>query len=125
MIKSAKINERFDFIFGIRGRFYGDGLEKVEERGLLYQYPLRIHALGRLRFARGKNSVVLSGGMGAAHQVVQMYENNLYLSEQSYTWSWITQLQAGGVRVYLEGVPENSLLIVGLGIDSLGFRGVF
>ena len=99
--------------------FYGDGLKKVEEDCFIYP---RI-PLWSLALQEAKN-VVLSGGMGG-HQVVQMYENNLYLSEQSYTWSWITQLQAGGVRVYLEGVPENSLLIVGLGIDSLGFRGVF
>jgi len=110
---------------GIRGRIYGDRMTEVMEQGSIYHYPFRAHTLGRFRLGEGQGSVVFAGGLGASYEDLQMYDNALYRSESGYSWSWITQIHTGGMYVYLEGIPNTSVILFGLGIESLSFRGVF
>ena len=110
---------------GVRGRIYGDRMAELIEQGQLYHYPLRAHTLARFRLGAGQESIVFAGGLAASYEYQQTYENDLYGTEQGYAWSWVTKIHAGGLYMYLEGVPSSSVVLFGLGIESLGFRGVF
>ena len=110
---------------GIRGRIYGNRMTELEERGRLVHYPVRVHSLGRLRVGKGQGSVVFAGGLAASYEHLQTYENDLFGTEQGYSWSWITQVHAGGLYLYLEGNPNTDVLLFGFGIESLSLRGVF
>ncbi len=126
---SLDINTSFVFRdhidVGIRGRIYGDRMTELEEQGQLYHYPLRMHSLGRFRLGKGQESVVFSGGLAVSYEHLQTYEDGLYGTEQGYTWSWVTQFHTGGLYLYLEGFPTSDVILFGVGIDSLGLRGVF
>lgn len=111
--------------FGVRGRLYGDVMDTVEEQGEVYHYPFSTHILGRVRLGYGQESVVFSGGLSALYEYERTYEEGYYGENSGYAWSWITRIHAGGFVLSVEGVPESSLILFGVGLDSLGFRGVF
>ena len=100
-------------------------MAEVEKQGRLYHYPLRVHSLGRFRVGKGQGGIVLAGGLAVSYEHLQTYENDMYGFEEGYSWSWITQLHAGGLYLYLEGYPTSDVVLFGFGIDFLSLRGVF
>lgn len=126
---SLDINTSFVFRdlvdVGIRGRMYGERMEDVALQGKIYHYPFRIHSLGRFRVGKGQESIVFSGGLAASYEDLQTFENDLYGTEQGYTWSWVTQLHAGGLYISIEGLPNSNVILFGFGVESLSLRGVF
>ena len=109
----------------LKGRLYWNVMEELTNVGALQQYPISLSTLGRLRLGKGTASIVLEGGLSILQETSLKYEEEQYSEDFASEWGWVAQIATGGVTFRLEGIPSESIFLIGLSIDSLGFRGVF
>ena len=107
-----------------KSRLYWNTLAQAQERQDIYLYPFHTSLSGRLRFGYGAQSVALEAGASLSYE--QHIEYTDMLSQQmGYALGWVARISTGGVSVCVEGIPNQSFLMLGFSIDSIGWRGVF
>ena len=110
--------------FHMKSRLYWNTLAQAKEKQDIYLYPFHTSLSGRIRFGHGAQCVALEAGGSLSYE--QHIEYTEMLSQQmGYALGWVARISTGGISVRVEGIPDQSFLMLGFSIDSIGWRGVF